>query len=67
MKEKAMRSPGVIEFREIPVPAPAQGQILVKMKRIGVCGSDIMSSAENTYRRRTLSFRGTKCPVSKRS
>ncbi|HET6411334.1 MAG TPA: alcohol dehydrogenase catalytic domain-containing protein [Anaeromyxobacter sp.] len=36
-----MTSPGKIEFHEVPVPALAQGQVLVRMKRIGVCGSDI--------------------------
>ena len=41
MKQAVMTSPGKIEFHEVPVPALAQGQVLVRMKRIGVCGSDI--------------------------
>lgn len=41
MKQQIMTQPGVIEFRDIPCPAPAPGQVLVKIKRIGVCGSDI--------------------------
>lgn len=36
-----MTSPGVIEFREVPTPVPGEGQVLVKIKKIGVCGSDI--------------------------
>jgi L-iditol 2-dehydrogenase len=36
-----MTSPGKIEFRDVPVAEPGPGQILVRMKRIGVCGSDI--------------------------
>ncbi len=41
MKQAVMTSPGTIEFREIPVPEPAAGELLLRMKRIGVCGSDI--------------------------
>lgn len=36
-----MTSPGTIEFREVPVPEPGPGEVLVRMKRIGVCGSDV--------------------------
>lgn len=41
MKQAVMTSPGKIEFRDVPVPALGAGQVLVRMKRIGVCGSDI--------------------------
>lgn len=41
MLQQVMTSPGVIEFREVPVPTPGEGQALVKIKRIGVCGSDV--------------------------
>ncbi len=41
MKQAVMTSPGIIEFRELPVPEPGPGEILLRMKRIGVCGSDI--------------------------
>jgi L-iditol 2-dehydrogenase len=41
MKQAVMTSPGKIEFHDVPVPALADGQLLVRMKRIGVCGSDI--------------------------
>ena len=41
MKQAVMTSPGVIEFREVPAPEPAAGQVLLRIKRIGVCGSDI--------------------------
>ena len=36
-----MPTPGVIEYREVPVPEVKPDQIKVKMKKIGVCGSDI--------------------------
>jgi L-iditol 2-dehydrogenase len=41
MIQAVMTSPGAIEFREVPVPEPAAGELLLRMKRIGVCGSDI--------------------------
>jgi L-iditol 2-dehydrogenase len=41
MKQQVMTSPGVVEFRDIPVPAPGPAEVLIRMKRIGVCGSDI--------------------------
>jgi L-iditol 2-dehydrogenase len=41
MKQAVMTSPGNIVFREVATPEPQPGQILVRMKRIGVCGSDI--------------------------
>lgn len=34
-------APAEIIFREIGIPEPQQGQVLIKIKRIGVCGSDI--------------------------
>jgi len=41
MKQAVMTAPGQIQFRDVPVPALGEGQVLVRMKRIGVCGSDI--------------------------
>ena len=41
MKQSVMTSPGTIEFHEVPVPEPGPGEVLLRMKRIGVCGSDI--------------------------
>lgn len=41
MKQQVMTAPGVIEFRQVPTPTPGPGQVLVKIHRIGVCGSDI--------------------------
>lgn len=36
-----MTAPGVINYCDVAKPEPAKGQIVVRMKRIGVCGSDI--------------------------
>ncbi|MFY9176591.1 MAG: alcohol dehydrogenase catalytic domain-containing protein [Caldicoprobacterales bacterium] len=41
MKQAIMVAPGQIEFRDVPVPEVKPDQIKVKMKKIGVCGSDI--------------------------
>lgn len=41
MVQQVMTAPKKIEFREIPVPAPKAGEVLVKIVKIGVCGSDI--------------------------
>ncbi len=36
-----MTKPGTIEFRDVPKPVPKDSEVLVEIKRIGVCGSDI--------------------------
>ncbi len=41
MQQAIMTMPGKIEFVEVPVPEPKDGEVLVKIMRIGVCGSDI--------------------------
>ena len=41
MWQQVMTAPGEISFREIPVPEVGPDEVLVKIKRIGVCGSDI--------------------------
>lgn len=41
MLQQVMTAPGQIEFRQVPDPVAGPGQVLLKMMRIGVCGSDI--------------------------
>lgn len=41
MLKQVMTAPGEIRFDTVPIPCPQPGQVLVRMKRIGVCGSDI--------------------------
>ncbi len=41
MKQAVMVAPGQIEFRQIEQPKPLSHEILIEIKRIGVCGSDI--------------------------
>jgi len=36
-----MTAPGRIELREAPTPAPGPEEVLLRIRRIGVCGSDV--------------------------
>jgi len=36
-----MTSPGTIEHREVPAPQAGPGEVLLRIHRIGVCGSDV--------------------------
>lgn len=41
MLQAVMTSPGRIEFNHLDRPQPADDEVLIEVKRIGVCGSDI--------------------------
>ena len=41
MRQQVMTSPKQIEFRSVSVPAVQPGKLLLRIHRIGVCGSDI--------------------------
>jgi L-iditol 2-dehydrogenase len=41
MRQAIMTNPGKIEFRQIPLPQLQPDEVLIQVKRIGVCGSDI--------------------------
>jgi len=47
MKQQVMTKPakngeeGEIIFRDVEIPVPGPGEVLIKIKRIGICGSDI--------------------------
>lgn len=41
MKQAIMTSPGEIEIREIQEPVAGEGEVLLRIQRIGVCGSDM--------------------------
>jgi len=42
MKQAVMISPGVIEYREVPVPGELkENEVLLRIQKIGICGSDI--------------------------
>lgn len=41
MKQAVMTNPGTISFREVDIPEISEQEVLIKIMRIGVCGSDI--------------------------
>ena len=42
MKQAVMISPGVIEYRNVPVPGKLkENEVLLRIQKIGICGSDI--------------------------
>ncbi len=41
MRKQIMTAPHNITFEDVPVPEYGPGQVLLKIKRIGICGSDI--------------------------
>ncbi|VGO11499.1 putative zinc-type alcohol dehydrogenase-like protein YjmD [Pontiella desulfatans] len=41
MRQAIMTEPGRIEFNEVEAPVAGPGEILLRVKKIGVCGSDI--------------------------
>jgi L-iditol 2-dehydrogenase len=41
MKQAVMTAPGKIEILEVDRPSPQSGEVLIAVKRIGVCGSDV--------------------------
>jgi L-iditol 2-dehydrogenase/threonine 3-dehydrogenase len=41
MRQAVMSAPGQIERRQVPAPTPEAGEVLLRIRRIGVCGSDI--------------------------
>ena len=43
MKACAILEPGKTGFREIPTPRPAGGELLVRMRQMGLCGTDLKS------------------------
>ena len=41
MRQAIMTAPGAIEFRDVGCPSPGPGEALIRVKRIGICGSDV--------------------------
>ncbi|WP_442907671.1 NAD(P)-dependent alcohol dehydrogenase [Kineococcus sp. G2] len=41
MRASVLVEKGVIELQERPVPVPADGEVLVRVASVGVCGSDV--------------------------
>jgi len=41
MRSAAARGAGVVEIEERPVPEPGAGEVLLRVRRCGICGSDL--------------------------
>jgi len=41
MKAAVCTRPGVIELQEVPRPEPGPGEVLMQVRSVGVCGSDV--------------------------
>ena len=41
MLKYTLLSPGKIITEDVPIPAPKQNEVLIEIKRVGICGSDI--------------------------
>ncbi|HUL00782.1 MAG TPA: alcohol dehydrogenase catalytic domain-containing protein [Nitrospirota bacterium] len=41
MLQAILQKPKTIAFLDVPVPEPGKGQVLIKVRRLGICGSDI--------------------------
>lgn len=41
MLQAVLTEPGKIEFRRVAAPVPGKGQVLIRVMKIGVCGSDV--------------------------
>ncbi|MEW6105621.1 MAG: alcohol dehydrogenase catalytic domain-containing protein, partial [Bacillota bacterium] len=36
-----MVEPGVLRLEDVPAPVPGEGETLIEVKVVGVCGSDV--------------------------
>jgi L-iditol 2-dehydrogenase len=41
MKQAIVNAPGKLEIRDAPAPRPGRGEVLLRIRRIGICGSDV--------------------------
>lgn len=41
MKAVILRSPFMIEMVELPKPIPKEDEVLIRVKAVGICGSDV--------------------------
>jgi len=41
MKQAFVPEPGVIRYREVPDPVAGLGEVVIRVSRIGICGSDV--------------------------
>jgi len=57
MKAAYLPGDGSVEFREVDVPAPGHGEVLIRIKAATVCGSDIKGIYHTPREKRPETFR----------
>lgn len=40
MEATLLVEPGKVEIREVPTPAPGKGEVLIRVRKAGICGTD---------------------------
>jgi 2-desacetyl-2-hydroxyethyl bacteriochlorophyllide A dehydrogenase len=45
MRQVVLQQPGEFHLRQVPDPVPAEGDALVRIRRIGICGTDLHAFA----------------------
>lgn len=48
MKTLICQQPGVMEYVEKDIPTPADNEVLLKIKAVGICGTDIHAFAADS-------------------
>ena len=51
MKALVYTAPERLELREVPDPSPAAGEVLIEVRHVGICGSDMHAFAGHDERR----------------
>lgn len=51
MKALVYNKPYEFEYRDVPNPIPGEGELLVRVKAVGICGSDVHGMTGKTGRR----------------
>jgi 2-desacetyl-2-hydroxyethyl bacteriochlorophyllide A dehydrogenase len=55
MKAVVLKEPGILRVEEVPEPRPAPGEVLVRVRACGICGSDLRYfQGENPWAQHTL-------------
>jgi threonine 3-dehydrogenase len=50
---KAERAPGIV-LREVPVPTPGPGEVLVRVEAVSVCGTDLHIYNWDSWAQKTI-------------
>lgn len=57
MKAAVLKKDGKLHYMEVPKPVPAHGEVLVRVKACGICGSDLRYlEGENPWSQQTLGY-----------